>query len=207
MIIIIKQIYVYTWDELTEEAREKAIERRREENYDYEPDYDLDYHTEWLDARGFERADISWSGFYSQGDGASFTADVSLEKIFSYMVYQSTSWDDIKIFYYFLELLKRDLIEFPAWSTRRSCSYSHENTCRIDYDFNLNMENYSGQAEDWFIEAAGDIISDIEDLRHEWSQTIYQALQGEYEYTQTDEYLIDELSDSQFTEDGSIYYE
>jgi len=41
----------------------------------------IDYWIEKLQDIGFEDAQIEYTGFYSQGDGASFTASVNIEKL------------------------------------------------------------------------------------------------------------------------------
>ena len=189
---------VYTWNELGPEAQEKAITEWRD-GFEYDYYTDLDYHTEWLAARGFIEAEISYSGFYSQGDGASFTADVDLEVIFNYMVYQSTSWDDVKHLYHFLELKRRDLIDFTVWAERNSHHYSHENTCGTSHE----LDPYHDGME---YLAAG-ITEQIDDLRHEFSQDVYHALQADYEYQQSDECITDMLMDNEFTIKGDMYYE
>lgn len=65
------------FSELSPDAQERAIEKER--NYRYEdPDTDWAEHLtdEWkteLEEMGFSDPEIAWSGFSSQGDGASFT--------------------------------------------------------------------------------------------------------------------------------------
>ena len=63
---------------LSPAAQERARDWYRENCLDYEWwDSDYDHWKEKLAALGFTDADIKFRGFYSQGDGASFTAGVS----------------------------------------------------------------------------------------------------------------------------------
>lgn len=69
----------YTFDELSPEAKKNAIEKNRDydiESYDWwEPI--IEGFTEDLEEIGMTDVDCQFSGFYSQGDGASFTGKVS----------------------------------------------------------------------------------------------------------------------------------
>jgi hypothetical protein len=78
----ILSIEVYQYDELSDEAKEKAREKLRDVNVEYDKwwDFVYGYWTEKLEAIGFEDIDIRFSGFWNQGDGASFTGNVDLVK-------------------------------------------------------------------------------------------------------------------------------
>ena len=71
------QITLFTFDELPEESQQKLIEGFRK---DYDPLYDHIYH-EFIKnmsekyGADIDVKDIAWTGFWSQGDGASFTCD------------------------------------------------------------------------------------------------------------------------------------
>jgi len=64
------------FNQLNDEAKERAREWYRDSGLDY--DWWVHVYDEWkaeLKEMGFDNVDISFSGFSSQGDGASFTAD------------------------------------------------------------------------------------------------------------------------------------
>jgi hypothetical protein len=71
----------YTISELSPEAKKTAIEGIRNDRGFTERDIDLDWvienETEDLEALGLENVEIAFTGFWSQGDGASFTARVN----------------------------------------------------------------------------------------------------------------------------------
>lgn len=86
---------VYTFKELLDLNEEgtvtpKAVERARSWLQEAATDFDwhscvLDFWEHALDQIGFENAKISFSGFWSQGDGASFTATVDLDKLVAFL--------------------------------------------------------------------------------------------------------------------------
>jgi len=71
----------YTISELSPEAKQTAIEGIRNDRGFTERDIDLDWvienETEDLEALGLDNVEIAFTGFWSQGDGASFTARVN----------------------------------------------------------------------------------------------------------------------------------
>ncbi|EIM2934289.1 hypothetical protein K5Y72_003107 [Escherichia coli] len=75
-----------SFDKLSDAQKEKAIdlirERERESNNDFFADSVIeDYKNDILPEYGIDDAVIYWSGFWSQGDGASISTDrVDIEK-------------------------------------------------------------------------------------------------------------------------------
>lgn len=71
------------FNELTTEQQARAIDKNRDINVDYDgwcEHVTHEYHTK-LEALGFEGVESQYSGFCSQGDGASFTAsNIDIEK-------------------------------------------------------------------------------------------------------------------------------
>lgn len=74
---------VYSFNELSAEAKKKALEKYRDVNIDYAGwcDFLIEQFQEELKEKGFEDPKILYSGFGSQGDGACFTCSkIDLEK-------------------------------------------------------------------------------------------------------------------------------
>ena len=72
----------YSFNELSDEAKQVAFNNSLYINVDHWDWYDStkdDFHT-ILELIGFYNIDSSFSGFYSQGDGASFSADYRYKK-------------------------------------------------------------------------------------------------------------------------------
>jgi len=65
-----------TFDELNDSQKKRVIEKNRDINVDTEcwTDCVLEEYKSKLKSLGFYDIDFCWSGFWSQGDGASFTA-------------------------------------------------------------------------------------------------------------------------------------
>jgi len=77
-----KTYTVYNYDELSAEAKEKAIEWAQEFLREDDFFYD-DVKSEWiekLESFGFTDVKLAYSGFWSQGDGASFTGKCDMVK-------------------------------------------------------------------------------------------------------------------------------
>jgi len=199
---------IYKFNELTEEAQQHALDSNRDYDTEIFSDIiDLEYYREKLAEIGFTDAEIQYSGFFSQGDGASFTSDVDLHKIVSYLIYNSTGYADTVKFYKLLVLHEKQCIDLSLWVERGAPHYVHENTCNTHLEVNLYQENRSGASEDWFNDTADMLKEAVEDIRHEVCQSIYYALRKEYEYMQSDEYLRDtfEANDMEFTSNGTIF--
>lgn len=89
-------IFVYKFDELSDEAKQTAIERERERVYEF----DLDYLSEYLQTElemmleecGARNLDVRvrYSLGYCQGDGASFTGDFDFKAY--HVTVDTNSW-------------------------------------------------------------------------------------------------------------------
>ena len=200
---------VYTFNELSDAAKEKAREWYRDGALDYDWwDFVYDYWQSALDLIGFTDAKISFSGFSSQGDGASFTSGVDFGKVCAFVLGQT----DVSEFGDTLTTL--DVRQFNErhvdwlWSfdvcndisyrvIRTSSRYSHENTCKVESD------GYS--AHDSIDEAMRVFEEDLEELRRDLCHKIYRSLESGHDYLMSDE-SVDEMIEAneyEFNEDGS----
>ena len=79
----------FSFSELSPTAKKHAIDELRDTNVDYndwhEPIIE-DFENEMKEF-GLSDVDVQYSGFYSQGDGASFTAEVEDPELFMKMVW------------------------------------------------------------------------------------------------------------------------
>ena len=75
---------VFTFDELSESVKSRVLDKFRDINVNYDEwcDYIFDDFQEVAKRLGFDinRKDIRFTGFYSQGDGASFTGSLILSE-------------------------------------------------------------------------------------------------------------------------------
>lgn len=120
----------YTISELSPEAKQTAIEGIRNDRGFTEREIDLDWvienETEDLEALGLDNVEISFSGFWSQGDGASFTARVNDIPAFIKTIGVT---DEIlpKILAAFEEVYEMRIV-------RTDSRYFHENTVRFEIE-------------------------------------------------------------------------
>lgn len=193
-------ITTYSFNELSEKSQAYALDEYR---YSETDGYDYDISTledeqNRLDALGYTNAKIQYSGFFSQGDGASFTADVDLKTIIERL---DTKYQVLK---------QGDLLDYIYVSIKRiSHHYSHENTCTVDYDAYCSQyyDDSVNDLLDKYADLIEELANDIEEDRKNQCHEIYKKLGSEYEYLTSDEYLIELFTsnDYEFTEDGEIF--
>lgn len=186
MQVITETFKVYSFNELSEKAKDKAREW-------YSADFDPDWHESTYERAeeiggvlGFDNMKINYSGFWSQGDGASFTATWWAPRRPLKAMRLLTESPEL------LELAERmSLIlcnmtyeerEHSERVYRTEHRYSHPNTVSCDND---------------------DILEVARDLMH-W---IYRSLREEYEYQTSEEQVAEacEANDYTFREDGTRY--
>lgn len=193
----------YTFDQLSQEAKEHAIENERNSmdesmgDWWYEPI--IEGETEKLESEGFEDIDIQFTGFHSQGDGASFTGKVGDKKIFV----NETLGMNVKDI-----ILDNMYISVVRTDTR----HLHENSVRLDCEVD-------GEEEIDFFRAGADInitfnVQDycdkIEEKGSAWLKSrcseIYRKLNKEYDSYFEDDHIIADIkaNDLKFDEEGNI---
>lgn len=186
------EINLYKFDELSPFAKQTAIKAERDSiNYlDYEW-YEHVYadFTEYLEGLGYMDPKLAFSGFCSQGDGASFTAKMSLKKWIG---------NDLK-FASLLPLIEEGLL--TAEIRRGASNYSHENTCSACVL--PDLREVSGEA----VDLCDTLESALEADRYRLCKELYKQLEDEYEHLSSDETLAENLAanDFDFTEDGKLY--
>lgn len=168
---------VYKFDELTPDGKKKAIQNLSNINTDYDW-YEFlieDLETQ-LDEIGFEGAKIAFSGFSSQGDGASFDATINLEKFTTNKRLLS---------------LAREC-DFRIDKTSFANHYSHEKTRFVEY-------NAIGSKRHTRInEALQNLSNEIEALRLSKSKEIYRTLEEDFEYRTSEEAIIETIKANEY---------
>jgi hypothetical protein len=131
-------------DEILEEFKEKVLEQ------------------------GFVINDIAFTGFHSQGDGASFTGYINIKKYIEYR--------DLTDYKTVLELIETEQIADFVIIHRSNSRYSHEKTTYVDeieeYDYELSQEN-----KDMLYR----LYEDLEGTRYDLSLDLYKTLELAYE--------------------------
>ena len=150
-----RTVNIYRFNELQEEAKAKAIEDFKEDSTDMLYDHDpiIEGMIEDLEEMGIENVRVQYSGFWSQGDGLSFTGDVT----------------DVNMF---MSLLRLDLGSSPGIEFLRTTHrYNHELTVRTDLaldekDFN-DYDEVLKKIEDWRIAKCKEFYSRLEKYYYE----------------------------------------
>ena len=231
---------IYTFKELLALHKEgkipqKAVERAK--SWLQEAATDFNWYSDvlgiWKEALaqiGFEDAEISFSGFWCQGNGASFTASVDLEKLVAFLADTIEAKDRIesKDFRPYIVhliggkptnpkyrrlLLIQDHIQDVAVE-RTSHHYSHERTCRFTAWLNddghyEDTDKISGKRT-WvsnvpkFRGLFNSFVQDAESLRLALCKAIYEMLEADYWDRISDEQLLDfaEANDYTFEDSG-----
>ena len=193
---------VYTFDELSEEAKEKAIEKNRHMNVDYWEWYHNVYDTfkeKYSDL--FEITDMYFSGFCSQGDGAMFEYGGITDKLIDEFIAQ-------------LELsplrkkIVKDIFYFSG-SGRQHGHYYHEKCCwhiiNIECTY-AYREGYYPNIDEFMYELQVDFDAYVREKYIDLAQELYQSLEDEYEWHTSDEAIEERLinGEYEFTENGEL---
>lgn len=147
---------------------------------------------------GFDIEDIHFSGFWSQGDGASWVGCVHIpEFLHAQKAVDETRW------HLLLELIREDFMD-PVYAITTSGSSVHERSMRlagadtymVDFDLTLARGPYAGATCQTLYDAmGGDATLDeldtwiLEEARY-FAQHIYELLEAEYEYLTSEEAFI-----------------
>ena len=194
-------IKVYSFNELSEEAREKACQQVGDSltanNWWYSNTFDLfvarckDYGME------VDVDDIHFTGFGSQGDGASFVCDdIDVEKLLQSLDIKMNDEDALKVLDYIYEV---NII-------RTSYRAYHEQTVHVE--LLIDEDALVEEEEEGIIRDIADTLEfKLEALKDDLCQQLYEELRQEYNYFHSAEY-VDELAyynKMLFLEDGTIY--
>ena len=205
-----RTITVYKFNELSENAKKTAIEKNRnwhvsDSNW-YE--YTLESWKQLLSSIGIENAEIQFSGFSSQGDGACIRkAYFNSEKLSAFMANipePCGSWSDESETALQALLVHKlggniqgdkqtwdwitffDVLDEFSFNLRNvNHRYSHENCHRLE------LEGYTGR--DNVDAIVNDCADDLNELRRSICQAIYSDLREVYEYSTSDSAVIEAI--------------
>jgi hypothetical protein len=200
---------LYEFAELEEIAKQKAIEAHRYINVDYSWwDFIYDDFISICQTIGItvDKATIFFSGFYSQGDGSGFIAEIGLPVLLDAIVNQS--WKEyapkLELHLTVPEIDRRviKLIRENKLDTSPQITHPHRGYY-VKAELNENLpHSYHGYP---LIEKQLDLLEDgLIKIAVILNRYLYKSLQDEYEY-QTDEQAVTEAieaNDYWFTADG-----
>ena len=195
------KITLFTFDELSEESQQKLIEGFRD---GYEPHYEIVYDVFALRmsedyGANLKTEDITWSGFWSQGDGASFTCDFDTEVLLP-ILKEELNEDQVA-------LLEEIDAEIDCASIRTGYQYSHENTVRGKVSIYYGDAYYDRMVQ---INEIHDILENkLTEIIREESRNLYKRLEDFYDQETEDERIVEEIKHCypgcNFRKDGTIF--
>lgn len=199
---------VYSFEELSPDAQEHALETYREWLTDA-PYWYTCIEDDWKDKLsdlGIEKPEISFSGFWNQGDGAVFTSkNIDLTKLLDGLGMTNE-------YKYVYDLLIDDVMNVSSGIDRISTYYEHERTARLTIDFEQLNDDYESEeeynkVETKAIEMLSQLEKELESWRCETCKELYTDLMQEYELLQSDDVLKETFigNDYEFLEDGEMY--
>jgi hypothetical protein len=211
----------YSFEELSPEAQKHAIEENKDINIDYEgwEDGVTEGFKEDMEEIGISDIEISYSGFFSQGDGASFTSeDIDTRELFNAAGIKSTDALDMEVenrddkdkeFYDLLDTLEDvglvDRVrikpdDLKVTIERGSSRYYHENTVSATVEIWEEPEGWEEPGR--FIE---NLEKQITDFIRGKCRELYSSLEKEYNYLTSGEAVKETLIDNdyEFDEEGN----
>lgn len=190
-------VKVYDFTELSKEAQARVIEDNRDIHVNSWGYWYSEIIREWeekLGALGYENVDIQFSGFYSQGDGASFTADsLDMRKFLTGKYAPLVKYLDER----------EDAIIGSV--NRFSSHYVHCNTVKANLSEWWTKTDMTPEHVKLLAELEESITEDVRDM----SKQIYKELETEYGMLTSDgaiiEYFTENYDAYQFLADGTPY--
>lgn len=214
-------IAVYRFDELSNKAKDNVKYKYIAGNIDL--DYIIDDAKREGEKLGFMLDEVLYSGFSSQGDGASWTGEVVLQTFLER--YLTEDNPDYARYTVLLTLLEDEWVEKRITISRKSFMYNHSNTMRVDQ---VGMGYYRAEdAERCVIKAAcplqganvqelydGILIDGLLYDLYEWvereaknyADEIYSRLERAYDDEMSDQHvsLMADANQWEFDETGRL---
>lgn len=207
----------YKFEELVEPAKAKVREWYAQNTDSYWAECAIGNAKVEGRKRGFDIDDVQWSGFHSQGDGASWQGGVLIRPFLDFHLKGDNP--DFARYTVLAELVDNEFVDdsFPIY--RRAFMYNHSKTMQTERP---TAEDASSRTLHKGILAGADSaelyesidIDDVIDRLTEWAldearsyaDDIYKQLEKEYEYEMSDEHIQEtaEINEWRFDEDGYL---
>lgn len=192
---------VYLFDELSSRAKEAARDwwKRLDEMESYFSEYVIDDAKEIAAIMGIEIAEIYWSGFSCQGDGASFTGSYSNKEGAAQAVREYAPQDET------LHRIVDTLTRLQTGADSELCAdIKNDRGCRYVHEYSVDIT--AGLATDSREITDSEESETIEALR-DFMRWIYRQLEGSYYDSRSDD-SVDEnirINGYEFTENGDFF--
>lgn len=196
---VVKQVTLYSFDELSEQAQQRVIETVRGWDDLFECDESFILEDFVSQNPHIENMEILYSGFWSQGDGASFTGSIGSDWLIDFFAKNVN------------DELKTILRDVEATFFRYSTRYLHYNTVATELDASdivwADHIEENDTLRDHMIENyLKDMRQAIEDYRIDLCETIYRTLEKAYDDCHSDENIAELIRANEylFDEDGDF---
>jgi len=215
------KVNLYKFKELGKEVKEKVLEKHRDWNVDGDWWYECVYESwkEKLNKIGFEDAEIAFSGFWCQGDGACFNANCNIRKLLIKSKYPKA----------LVNLLMESDLSASIVTTDHHYSHGNTRDFQLSYYYTDSFLNVLktptadlpliiGEALDEDAKKLYElrvkeqiapidldqVEKDLEEKRLNLCRDIYKDLEKEYNSQTTDEAVIESLeaNEKEFTKEG-----
>lgn len=203
-----KQIDVYSLNELPAHVQVRALEHLAEEHhFDYTGIEDiLDYWTDRLEALGFEDAKVLFSHSCSQCDGASFiSSNINMDTVINNLILCEQKYERARELVSAHKLATDTRYPIMGGITSTQSRYSHEYSVKLDIYF---LPCCHPLEECKKLYRLRDVLENsIEQYRVSLCYAIYKDIVAEYEYHYSTENLSElaTVDNLYFHEDGTIY--
>ena len=188
--------------ELSDEAKERAFESfKNRELYDnHWAHHVLEDWVERLGAVGIDTEvyDMHFSGFHSQGDGASFEGVINLKEFLEAHPDLKARHSALYMSTVPFDTLSDDYAEYMVLLRKtQHHHYSHENTITLEWDIETNDV---GKFDKVMTDAEPDILEQC----RSYMKDIYADLENAYEYEFSMDNFFEGVEYMDFEEDGSL---
>jgi len=194
------QINLYTFHELSEDAKIKAIKMQIENNYEFlYLDFLIDIFKEEAENLGFVNPKFQYSLGRSQGDGLSFSFDYfESEKLYSLIkkvTGKNASW--------IIDPIYNSIYLTKGKGNTGRYAYAHEDQIDLRIDLgNYRAWNFYTNINDILNEIEAQIITLYLETCHNFEKRAYD----EIDYQLSEEFAIETLINGiRFLKDGTIY--
>lgn len=198
-----EDVQLFAISELEEEVREEALDKHRDWNTGYDWwDFVYEGWKEKLETMGYDgEVEIQFSGFWSQGDGASFTSSLDVLKILERWREQGeNTYEELRMRCWL------GYIEITGRIMRHDSHYVHSNTIHADLELSI-YEDVEPEIEDLLNNLVGQLEKGITEEARELSDKIYSDLEEEHDHLTSDEAIAESLESSEvlFDEEGEFW--
>lgn len=199
------EVKTYTFSELPPEVQERLVEE--EKSYiannpsDWWSDPIIEGFHEEMEAAGLSDVEVEWSGFWSQGDGASFKAKVRGYEDTKKFVRETLGLTVLD------EVLENIYISINRISTRYSHANTMEGSVEIDGDEEVEKDMGTGMIITIDVTASLETIQDaVTDWARARANKLYDDLESAYNEQFEDSNVINDLiaNAHQYDEEGNI---